>query len=71
MTVAPDVSAAIHLLYTEDVPLEPHHIRSLQQDQQLMSLASRSFSAVLAIQQLAAAIIDNACSTQYLQSVWI
>ena len=59
MTVSTDTCPAIHLVYTDDVPHQPHHIRCWQHDQQLLSLASHSFYVVLANQQLVMATPDN------------
>jgi len=59
MTVSTDIRSSIHLVYTDDVPPEPHHIRCGQHDQQLLSLASRRFCVVLANQRLVAATTNS------------
>ena len=60
MTISADTGPPmIHLVCTDDVPLEPHHIRCRLQAEQLLSLASRSFSVVLANHQLDMAKTDN------------
>ena len=59
MTVSTDDRASIHAVYTDDVPPEPYHIRCWQHDQQLLSLASRSFCVALANHRLVAASTDN------------
>jgi len=58
MTVSTEACSSVHLICTDDVPHEPHHIRCLQHDQQLLILASRSFCDVLANQRPVAATTD-------------
>ena len=65
MTVCVDTRSSIRLVYTDDVPRAPHHIHSLQHDQQLLSLASRSFRVALAKQRLVTATQDNVRSEQH------
>ena len=62
MTVSTETCPSIHVVYTDDVPHQPHHIRCWQHDQQLLSLASRRFCVVLANQRLVVATRDNVCS---------
>ena len=59
MTVSIEARSSLHVVYTDDVPQEPHHIRCWQHGQQFLSLASRSLCVVLANQQLVVATRDN------------
>jgi len=68
MTVYDGCDASIHLVYTDDLPHEPHHIHCWQHDQRLLSLASRSFCVVLANQRLVSATTDNDSRRRSLQS---
>ena len=69
MTVSTDTRFSIYLVYTDDVPHEQRHIRCLQRDQRLLSLASRSFCVVLANQRLVAAMTDIVRSVQHQRTI--
>jgi len=64
MTVCAETCPSIYVLYTDDVPHEPHHIRCWQHDWKLLSLTSRSFCVVLANRRLLAVTTDNVRSVR-------
>jgi len=63
MTISTDTHPTLHVVYTDDVPAqEQRHIRHLQHDQELLSLAFCSFCVVLANWRLVTAMRDNVSS---------